>query len=175
ASPSHTNELFLDSDCKQVFMATGKSDLMVVDVSDPTAPDSCTYYGGVDNGLGAWGISRWENEIYLSYICALIPFTSFVTQATILSFDPCEIVGVESGIPEEFRLFPNPSDGLVQFSVQSPGTIVLTDAVGKRVFSKYIASGSNDENFSDLQEGMYFMVFQSERGWTITERLIFVR
>ena len=74
SSPSHTNELAYDKACKRLFVSTGKSDMMVLDVSDPMQPDSCNYYGGVSNNIGTWGVSLHQDKIFLSYICSIIPF-----------------------------------------------------------------------------------------------------
>jgi hypothetical protein len=175
ASPSHTNELFFDAACKQVFMATGKSDLIVVDVSDPAAPDSCNFYGGVDNGLGAWGISRWENEIYLSYICALIPFTSFVTQATIISFDPCEVTDIADKFHNEMLVYPNPASDHVRITTVEAGDMVLTDSMGRKVLTAYFPSGNHDLDFSSFASGAYCVVFQAVHGKVQSEHVIISR
>src|SRR6185369_3643719 len=90
-SPVHANEIQLEKNCKRVFMSTGKSDMMVVDVSNPALPDSCNFYGGVSNNIGTWGIGLWQNQVYLSYICAAIPFSSNLTQVTLLTFNSCTV------------------------------------------------------------------------------------
>jgi hypothetical protein len=42
SSNGHVNEIVLDSQENKLFVSTGKSDLHVVDVSDPANPDSCS-------------------------------------------------------------------------------------------------------------------------------------
>ena len=90
SSPSHTNELSYDKECKKLFVSTGKSDLVILDMQDPSKPDSCNAYGGVGNNIGTWGVSTYGDHIYLSYICAIIPFPSNWSGVKILDRTRCE-------------------------------------------------------------------------------------
>jgi hypothetical protein len=128
ASPSHTNEIAYDPDCNVVFISTGKSDMMVVDVANPSAPDSCNFYGGVNNNIGTWGVSRYENEIYLSYICTLgIPFASNWTGVKILSYNPCATGISPVHDIDQFNVYPNPFTGNIGITLS--GTSYLSDVV----------------------------------------------
>lgn len=87
-SDGHANEIALDTKKKLLFISTGKSDLHVLDVSHPTDPEHCAIYGGTANNIGTWGVSIYENNVYLSYICTLgIPFASRWTGVKILTHD----------------------------------------------------------------------------------------
>ena len=89
SSPGHANEIEYNKNCKLLFISTGKSDLHVVDVSNPAAPDSCNGYGGVSNDIGTWGVSLYQDRIFLSYICAVVPFPSLWTGVKVLTYTPC--------------------------------------------------------------------------------------
>jgi hypothetical protein len=106
----HANEIYYDSSCKRVFLSTGKSDLMVVDVTNPAQPDSCNFYGGQLNNLGTWGLGMYQNQIYLSYICAVVPFSSNWTGVKILTYTPCTASNVNeiNGNPSVI-MFPQPA------------------------------------------------------------------
>lgn len=87
-SAGHANEVALDTKNNLLFVSTGKSDLHVLDVSNPAAPVHCANYGGTANNMGTWGVSIYEDQVYLSYICTLgIPFSSRWTGVKILSYD----------------------------------------------------------------------------------------
>lgn len=86
SSPVHANEIALEKKKGLVFLSTGKSDLCVVNVADPAKPYTCRIFGGVDNRMGTWGVSVYGTEIYLSYICAIIPFASNWTGVKILRY-----------------------------------------------------------------------------------------
>lgn len=137
-SPVHANELFLNEACGQVFLATGKSDMVVVDVSNPQFPDSCNYFGGVDNGMGTWGISGNGAEIYLSYICVplSIPFASDWTGVKLLSYHLCNAGLGENNI-FSISTFPNPAHDWLKIRLSSPvstATITITDLYGRQVY-----------------------------------------
>jgi hypothetical protein len=87
SSNGHANEIAYDAAKKIVFISSGKSDLQVVDVSNPAAPAFKYEYGGVNNDIGTWGVSVYNNSVYLSYICAFIPFSSNWTGVKILQYN----------------------------------------------------------------------------------------
>jgi hypothetical protein len=87
SSPVHANEIVFDKKNRLLFLSTGKSDLSVLGVSDPSQPVLCAEFGGVNNKRGTWGVSRYNNEIYLSYICSVIPFSSNKPGVKILSYE----------------------------------------------------------------------------------------
>ena len=89
SSPGHMNEIDYNKECGLLFISSGKSDLHVLNVSDPSKPDSCGYYDGISNNIGTWGVSTYKNQIYLSYICSFIPFASNWTGVKILTYDQC--------------------------------------------------------------------------------------
>jgi hypothetical protein len=85
-SDGHANELALDSGKKLLFVSTGKSDLQILDVSNPSAPAWLQEYGGTANGMGTWGVSLQGGKAYLTYVCALIPFASNWTGVRVLTY-----------------------------------------------------------------------------------------
>ena len=70
-----------------VFISSGKSDLQVVDVNNPTHPSFKYEYGGTSNNIGTWGVSVYNKNIYLTYICSAIPFSSNWTGLKILEYN----------------------------------------------------------------------------------------
>lgn len=160
----HTNEIVFDSVCQSVFLSSGKSDLHVIDVSDPSLPDSCDFYGGVGNNIGTWGVSRWKNQVYVSYVCALIPFASNWTGVKLLTYDTCFS---QSGIYDaaekasELTLGPNPF--VECFRVHSDNsfdeaTWRLYDAMGKLIDEKYPIEGRQFEvRVPGLKAGIYIL------------------
>ncbi len=86
SSEGHANEIAFDKKNKLLFLSTGRGDLHVVNVAKPAAPVLCANYGGASNELGTWGVSLYGDKIYLSYICAFIPFKSNWTGVKILAY-----------------------------------------------------------------------------------------
>ena len=128
--------MYYDKNCKHLFVSTGKSDLVVIDVSDPTQPDSCNFYGGVSNGIATWGVSSYQNEIYLSYICAFIPFTSTWTGVKILTYTPCSANSIVEKVNNGFSIFPNPAQNSITLNSQRKS--VQVDLNSKHPMYEYI-------------------------------------
>lgn len=87
SSNGHANEIAFDAAKKLIFISSGKSDMQVVDVSNPLNPVFKYEYGGVNNNIGTWGVSIYNNQVYLTYICSLIPFSSSWTGVKILQYN----------------------------------------------------------------------------------------
>lgn len=163
-SPSHANELAYDSNCERVYLSTGKSDMMVVDVSKPAAPDSCNYYGGVSNGIGTWGIAfnQAQYSMALSYICTLgIPFASNWTGVKLLSVTPCNLWGIVETDDAGFSIFPVPTQDKITAEFKSNFSlfdIFIENLLGQKIHPAFRQSGSKIEvNVSGLKSGCYFL------------------
>lgn len=91
-NPFHANELHYEPTSNLLFFSVGKSEMQVLDVSDPANPKECESFGDVDNNIATWGIDVFDEHIFLSYICALqipfiTPFGSNWTGVKVLSYD----------------------------------------------------------------------------------------
>ena len=178
-SPGHANEIDHDKTSKLLFIATGKSDMHVVSVANPAAPDSCDNYGGVNNGLGTWGLSRFDNKIFLSYICTLgIPFASNWTGVKILTYTPTQsgIRDVSSG--EDVHVYPSlVHDGVSitasnGFVFRDP-SITVTDAIGRNTHVDVQRLGEEKLllDFGRVSAGAYFLhIVDGDR--TILKRIV---
>lgn len=161
SSAGHANEIQYNKNCKKIFLSTGKSDMYVVDVTNPSHPDSCGIYGGIDNGIGTWGIHMYQNRIYLSYICALIPFASNWTGIKALTYNPCATSSVGySNESTTFSITPNPATGvLVIASPTLPElqSVELVDVLGKSYSLPYRQQSPTTciADVSHVQAGMY--------------------
>lgn len=169
-SPSHANELAYDSNCERVYLSTGKSDMIVVDVNDPTSPDSCNYYGGVSNGIGTWGIAfnQAQYSMALSYICTLgIPFASNWTGVKLLSVTPCNPWGIDETIEPGFSIFPVPAREKITIEFKnnvSLSGISIENMLGQKFQPSFRHLGNQiDVDVSALNGGCYFLKMNADR------------
>lgn len=162
-SPVHSNELVLDESCDVVFLSTGKSDMMAIDVSNPAFPDSIDSYGTVDNNMGTWGINRYQDQVYLSYVCVPfgIPFYSNWTGVKILSYTNCtnDLNEIET---VEFSVFPNPAEDFIIISFRSQESkeieLELKNLTGQMVRKiNQQSCESCTVSVQDLPSGIYFL------------------
>lgn len=73
-SPGHTNQIEYDAKQQLVYMSAGDSDLLVVDVSARTTPKLAAQFGMPKDKLGVWGLTLDNDQVYLAYITAVVPF-----------------------------------------------------------------------------------------------------
>ncbi len=175
SSPVHSNEMYYDNNCKHLFVSTGKSDLVVIDVSDPTQPDSCNFYGGGSNSIATWGVSSYQNKIFLSYICALIPFSSNWTGVKILTYTPCSANSNEGKVNNRFSIFPNPAQNSITLNSKnwvnkSDAKANITNIMGEILIQSSLLSSSTSIDISSIPQGLYMV--QIENGTNYVQKFI---
>ncbi len=187
-SPIHANEMYYDKTCGHMFLATGKSDMHVLDVSDPAFPDSCNFYGGVSNDMGTWGISVYKNEIYLSYICNFLPFPfpSNWTGVKILTYSPCTTEIEDEDEQVNYKLnqnYPNPFNPstIIRYQLPFESKVILNiyNILGNNVATLVDEIQSSGEKFiewqaSDMPSGVYFYRLQAGT-FSETKKLILLK
>lgn len=157
-SLGHTNEIEYDDACKLVFMSAGRSDVFAINVNNPLAPDSCARFGIPTDSLGSWGIGRYKNQLYVSYIYAAIPFYANWGGTKILTYDnTCSATGIQKlQFKEDVRLFPNPVTNILTLN-KLPNNMMrfsIINTLGEECKS---GESTNNINISDLKSGCYFI------------------
>ncbi|MCO6488769.1 MAG: T9SS type A sorting domain-containing protein [Phaeodactylibacter sp.] len=166
SSPGHTNELAYDESCGLLFLSSGKSDLQIVDISNPAQPDRCGSFGSLDDGIGSWGVASYGDKVFLSYVCSFIPFASTRTGVKLLAYDgPC-ITGAGHAENIGLSVFPNPAASTLSVNWEEAGfaegslKMQLFDAQGQRI-ARYQASASDGSCRLDVKlwpSGVYWLV-----------------
>lgn len=186
-APVHANDLKYNSDCKELFMTTGKSEMISMDVSNPTNIDSTGMYGSVLDTTATWGIGMRNDSIFLSY--QLIPiYISFIHPfdakwngiKMVKWMNPCAAFNTEVVENKEKNIHlsvqPNPFHSFTQinFVLDAPEkiTVRIVDVMGRTVFyfpSQQFSAGKNfiewngkNQASLDASEGIYFVRVESE-------------
>lgn len=176
-SPGYTNEIEFDPLCKMVFMTAGRSDVMAVNVSNPTLPDSCARFGTSVDSLATWGLGRYNNQLYVSYIISSFPFYANWGGTKIITYNNSCSLGISEYKNEStIRLYPNPaSHELFIDSEIAKGTIEIYNLMGQKVLSDVISKGTTKINSGELITSTYFYKIRSAEGILIkTGKLIVV-
>ena len=165
-SHGHGNEVTYDDQQKVVFMSAGASDLRIIDVSDPSNPDSCGGYGAFTDTLGAYGATVSGDKIFLSYIIAFIPYVSVWSGIKELQWSSTFNAVVDPEEKDNFSATPNPFSGEIELEIHSlhssNAAIEITDALGRKWFNEkniLLNSGITNLHFGlpQLPDGLYFI------------------
>lgn len=158
-SPGHTNEIVFDKNCKTVFMSAGKSDIMAVSVANPALPDSCSQFGTKLDSNGTWGIGRYNNQIYVTYIVTVIPFYSKWSGVKILSYNnACSTGFKENETDLNAIIYPNPFNSKITInSKKSLQTVEIFDLFGTIMYNEKILENKTEIDLSNLPNGIYFI------------------
>ena len=175
SSPGHANEIAFDADCQTLFLSTGKSDMHAIDISDPAQPDSCFSYGGVSNDIGTWGVSIYDDNVFLSYICAIIPFVSNWTGVKILEYGSNCVNAVEEAKPNILQIHPNPATDQIAVDIGKDmpnGTWRLFRIDGVLLKQGVFHQNNFSINTNTLSSGVYFFEITNEVGMRAVERFL---
>ena len=72
----------------------------------------------------------------------------------------------------KLEMYPNPTNGVVNFNINEPVSIELFDIVGKSVGATKIDSGSSSFDFSNYTAGVYLVKATNQTGATKTYKLV---
>ena len=157
-SPLHTNELYLHESCNQLYISAGRSELISMDISDPTELSLCTTFGDIDNGESVWSVAGQGNTLFLSYICS--PGGAFISTRTGIRVLSDEICHETTSIQEEnFQLdiYPNPARDFIRLDPdvdKTDSSIFIYDLSGK-IYELF--RDENKIDISHLAPGMYII------------------
>lgn len=169
----HTNEIFPVFECDLLFISTGGSDMMVLDIANPYAPVAVDSFGTETDMYGTWGVDGTDEFLYLTYMNPPlnIPFPGNHPGLRKLSYDKC---AASVGAQEEevaVKLFPNPSNGKVTLEVSGIFTYVFLDASGKQMFYGG-GNQSSDIDISQLDAGIYFVKVQANARFAVKQLIV---
>lgn len=163
-SPVHANEITHDTLNQLLFLSTGRSDAVVLDIVDPASPLLCKQYGENADGFATWGISSYKNEVYLSYICALgIPFFSNWTGIKLLTYTPRVTPIHEYPANSSIIVFPNPAKNQVTIkwtgNLKKESKLILFNLLGQKIHDQNYLGTENEINIdtSTFLPGAYFI------------------
>jgi hypothetical protein len=182
-APVHANELQYNETCQELFMSTGKSEMISMDVSNPTNVDSTGMYGNINDTTATWGIGMRNDSIFLSYtlipfyISWLHPFDAKWNGIKMIKWlNPCaaSAVAEEKENMNELKIQPNPFEENTKlfFNLESPSivTVRITDVMGRNIIytSQNFNKGENefiwngrDNNLNEVPNGIYFITIEN--------------
>lgn len=106
-SPGHSNQIEMDPARHLLFLSTGRSELNVVDVSDPEHPFQAGSFGNPDDLYFTWGLGLSGDRVYLTYIASVFPFFSIWSGVRILEWDALTSTKQVNAL-SSIRVFPQP-------------------------------------------------------------------
>jgi hypothetical protein len=145
----HGNEIVSALPTANVLMVSGgDSQLLAFDPSNPSQPRLMGAWGPANTDtLGAWGVDVFGNYAVLGYIHTPFPFNSVHGGVQLLSWNLLLSTGNEQSLTQPLQLYPNPSNGLVNFSLPVSAddlfTVEVIDAFGRLVRNETVNPKTN--------------------------------
>lgn len=162
-SKGHTNEITYDAVCKKVYVASGKTDVVAIDVGNPSMPTTCETYGAAADAYGTWGLDLFDEKLYLAYIWSPVfpPYSNY-TGYKVLQLN-CSTVNTkdDDDLDNNISIFPNPTfnDIYIILKNKASRNIKIFNAMGV-LLRENITNSFSLEHF---ERGVYFVVIQTNR------------
>lgn len=168
-APVHANELFLQKECNLLFMSTGKSELVVLDIADPNMPFAIDSFGTVFDTTGSWGVDVDDNFVYLTYVKLplwlpdfLVPFYSTWAGVKKIGYTKCT-AKLEDESSTYLQIFPNPAIDFIEFSgLHGEFDFAIISMLGERMYSGKISTGQKISTIG-LSQGVYIVQLVNEK------------
>lgn len=160
-SDGYLNEIELNADCNYIFVSAGRSEFYAFNIFNRAAPALCEHYGATDNGQTTYGLSIYEDQVYLGYVPEdeELPVYGGVPSVKGFTYNVACGIGIEEiESINKTTIYPNPAHGLLNISFFEETTIeevVIYDLLGKIVF--HDQSGESTLSIADLEEGVYLI------------------
>jgi len=164
-APIHTNELKLFPECDLLFVSTGKSELQVLNISDPTNLSLADSYGSIVDTTGSWGLDVTSESVFLTYVyiseLIIFPFAPFHSNwsgVREINFDSDCINGI-ADLELEFNssIFPNPAHSEIEIkNIEIVGQYKISSLAGS-ISESGIIQPNQKIDISQLYPGYYFI------------------
>ena len=163
-SLGHTNQLsFLPAHEGEILIMNGNdSELIALDVSEPSKPILLDVFGETGDSLRTWGLGISEHQIAAAYYTSNAPWISKESKIKLFEW---ELTTSTNDIPSfEYTVFPNPSTGDLTISfnkkINDRLVIRLINLLGNEIITKELSL--NDRSIQlDLSQwnlnGIYFL------------------
>jgi len=77
----------------------------------------------------------------------------------------------EFSITDNIKVYPNPSTGIFNISIQEDASVEVHDMLGKVIYTNKVKSGNSTIDISNYQSGMYLLQVETENG-SVTKKII---
>ena len=144
-----------------VEITEGLADCMTVNLYD-------SYGDGWIYGSTTHGMQIYSNDD-LIFNMNVGNFGEMLSQGS--AFKTNGVLGTDTVETSKFAVYPNPSNGIFNFSTQENVAVTITDLTGKTVFTATEIGNGDSINLSSLQKGMYIAKIVGENSER-TEKLI---
>ena len=168
-APIHANEMIFNEACQKLFVSSGKSELIALDVSDPNNVESCGMFGTTEDTTATWGIGMRNDSIFLSYLIIPVyipiihPFDAKWNGIKMVKWEnPCDFTQVNESpeLKSKIETFPNPTSGEFTLEIDNYSgkmEIEIMDVSGKILEHKQISNPVSESFFIDEKSGIYFV------------------
>lgn len=101
-----------------------------------------------------------------------------VYDISVVDFDGCranswdDLLDIDNVRTESIQVYPNPNNGLFNIDLSTESVMNIYNSMGQIVGKSNLLVGANQLNFSDLSEGTYFILIQTQHSFYYSKVII---
>ncbi|WP_394760120.1 LamG-like jellyroll fold domain-containing protein [Flavobacterium sp.] len=82
------------------------------------------------------------------------------------------VLGIDNfNLTDTVKIYPNPSTGIFNISINEDASVEVSDMLGKVIFSNKVKAGNNTIDITNYQSGIYLLNVKTENG-SVTKKLL---
>ncbi len=98
--------------------------------------------------------------------------SNWLAGSVVTSGNTCTVLETDSfSKVNNVNVYPNPSTGIFNISIQEDANITVNDILGKVIYSNIVKAGNNTIDISNYQSGIYLLNISNENG-SVNKKLI---
>lgn len=170
----HTNEIDIIDACGTLFLSCGRTEVVGLDISDPTNPTYCGAFGDPADDNSSYGMTVYNDHVYVGLICTFgFPFPGTWAGVKSLIYDSDCPLNISEELNPELNIYPNPANGAVFLTIpeNDPIEIVrIVDLSGKTVLEDQ--SGNKAISIEGLTPGVYLLHVKTAAQKTVKKLVV---
>lgn len=170
----HANEIDIIDECGTLFLSCGRTEVVGLDISDPSNPTYCGAFGDPTDDNSSYGMTVYNNQVYVGLICTFgFPFPGAWAGVKSLIYDSDCPLSISEKLDSELKIYPNPANTTVFLTIpeNDPLEMVrIVDLSGKTVLEDQ--SGHNAVSIQKLEPGIYLLHIKTKAYETVKKIII---
>ncbi len=172
----HANEVIVDEEQQVLFVSAGDSELLVLNISNPSELTLLGRFGGLEDSVATWGIALHEERVALFQIdnspipdWIPQPFYSDYGGVRLLDWERINTSTRAPFQPEPLKLWPNPSSELVHLELpeeltSQPLYLTVYNLQGQAIWSDWLVETNPSISVVNWPSGLYLYRLSTMEG-----------
>ncbi|KAA5533658.1 T9SS type A sorting domain-containing protein [Taibaiella lutea] len=135
---------------------------------------SCSTVNGINSPYERSGIILTGYDFFLEDNRPLYDWTYYINDATISDTLPLAVTEPESAATNNFKVYPNPANDIIQISVENTAlkSVTVYDMTGRILFTKSLSKQEESIDIHSFGKGIYLLKCEDKNGQVFMSKVM---